>query len=146
MYARPSTWLLLGVALMAFAFELALVPIAQELALAKNSATKARDDFQWMRTNMVVAVSAEPSTVSMRDPLNSLEAALVRTGVRSATERIERQASTIVVTLIDADFGGVLRWLALCEQELGLLTESFRLTPGDKTGTVTGAVVITSGA
>lgn len=146
MYARPSTWLLFGVALMALAFELALVPISQELALAKNSATKARDDFQWMRANISVAVSAEPSSVSIHDPLNALEAALVRTGVRSATERIEREASTIVVTLSDADFGGVLKWLALCEQELGLLTESFRLAPGDKTGTVTGAVVITSGA
>ena len=142
MSARPSTWLGFAIALLALAFEFVALPAAQELALARTSAAQAKDDFRWIRENVTLAATANTSITSTANPLQALEAALVRAGVRAATERIERQADNAVITLREADFGGVLRWLALAEQELGLSILSFQLVTGTRTGTVSGTVVL----
>ena len=142
MSARPLTWIVLAIALLAVALEFIALPAVEELAHARTSAAKARDDFRWMRENVTAAVAANTTINSAGNPLQALEAALVRAGVRAATERIERQENNAVINFREADFGGVLQWLALAEQELGLPIISFQLAPDTKTGTVSGTVVL----
>ena len=142
MAARATTWMLLAIALLAAAFEFVALPTAEALAQSRASAAQAKDDFRWMRENVTAAVAANVTTTGTDNPLQALEAALVRAGVRGATERIERRDDNAVISLREADFGGVLRWLALAEQELGLSVLSMQLAPDTRKGTVSGTVVL----
>ena len=142
MAARATTWMLLAIALLAAAFEFVALPTAEALAQSRASAAQAKDDFRWMRENVTAAVAANVTTTGTDNPLQALEAALVRAGVRGATERIERRDDNAVISFREADFGGVLRWLALAEQELGLSVLSLQLAPDTRKGTVSGTVVL----
>ncbi len=146
MSARPVTWMLLAVALLALGYEFVVAPVAQALVQANDRAAQAKEDFLWVQANVASASAGRPASSGVARPVQALEDALVRTGIRAAAERIERQDNNVVVTLREAGFAQTVQWLALVEQELRLPVASMRLTPAERPGTVSGVVVVVSGA